>query len=168
MKLSPHSPQEEAGGVQHALQGSQVVRPLAALLHPEEHVFAQALELRQLLSQLLGGCRVAVLVHPLRCFPEFSRDLLFLLLRQNKQVFLLVKLVLTEGQEAGSFRGNGLVCSPCKGLWVLTCVSKIKASRLLRVFSRSCLAVSLSVRSCNLQRHGWQSTSEARRSDDTS
>lgn len=76
----PPSPQEEAGGVEHAVQSSQAVWPLASLLHPEEHVLAQALELRQLLSQLLCGGRVAVLVHPLGRLTQLGGDLLLLLL----------------------------------------------------------------------------------------
>lgn len=49
-----------------------MVGPLASLLHPEEHVLAQALELGQPFPQLLGGGGVAILVHPFRCFPEFG------------------------------------------------------------------------------------------------
>lgn len=98
---SAHSPEEEGGGVQHAVEGSQVIGPLASLLHPEEHVFAQALELRQLLPQLLGGGGVAILIHPFRCFFEFAGDLFFLLLRYNQQVFVLVNLVLKQGPESG-------------------------------------------------------------------
>lgn len=98
---STRSPQEEGGGVEHALQGGQVVGPLAPLLHPEEHVLAQALELGQLLPQLLGGGGVAVLVHPFGRFPEFGRDLVFLLLRHNQLELLLVKLVLDKEERSG-------------------------------------------------------------------
>lgn len=44
-----------------------------------------------------------------------------------------------------------IVIENAEGLFSLTCVSKIKASRLLSVFSRSRLARSLSVRSCSLK-----------------
>lgn len=74
-----HPPQEEAGGVEHAVQGSKTVGPLTPLLYPEEHVFAQALHLRQLLPKLLGGSSVAVLIHPLRHLAELSGDLLLVL-----------------------------------------------------------------------------------------
>lgn len=129
-----------------------MVGPLASLLHPEEHVLAQALELGQLLPQLLGGGGVAVLVHPFGPFPEFGRDLVFLLLRHDQLELLLVQLVLDREERSHLLIKKGT--ETCHAVKEPTCVSKMKASRLLRVFSRSCLATSLSVRSCNLQRHG--------------
>lgn len=91
-----HSPQEEAGGVEHAVQSGQAVRPLASLVHSEKHVLAQAPQLRQLLFELLGGSRVALLIHPLGRLSQFGGDLLLLLLRQHQLIILLVQFVLRK------------------------------------------------------------------------
>lgn len=96
ISLAQCSPQEEAGGVEHAVQGGKAVRPLASLLHPEEHVLAQTLQLRNSLSQLLGGCGVAFLVHPLRRLPQLGGNLLLIFFWHHQLVFVLVQLVLEK------------------------------------------------------------------------
>ena len=88
------SPQEVAGGVEHAGEGGQPVGPLAPLVHPEEQRLAERLQLRQLLPQLLGGGGVALLVHPLRRRAQLGHDLLLLLVGHGLLVLLLVQLVL--------------------------------------------------------------------------
>lgn len=94
-----------------------MVGPLAPLLHPEEHVLAQALELGQFLPQLLGGGGVAVLVHPFGRFPEFGRDLVFLLLRHNQLELLLVKLVLDKEERSDLLIKRGSeTCHAARGV----------------------------------------------------
>lgn len=97
--MSSLSPQEEVGGVEHAVEGGQSVGPLASLLHPEEHALAEALELRQLLPQLLGGGVVALVVHPLRPRAQLVPDLLLLLLGHDQLVLVLVQLILSRESE---------------------------------------------------------------------
>lgn len=89
-----HLPQEETGRVEHAVQSSQAIWPFASFLHPEKHVLAQILQLRQLLFQLLGGGRVTIFIHPLWSLVQLGGDLLLLLLWQHQLVFVLVQLVL--------------------------------------------------------------------------
>ena len=95
LPVATHSPQEVGGRVEHAGEGGQPVGPLAPLVHPEEERLAEGLELRQLLPQLLGGGRVALLVHPLRRRAQLGHELLLLLVGHGLLVLLLVQLVLS-------------------------------------------------------------------------